>query len=200
GVDTTYFAPDGHPPDEKSLVFTGVMAYGPNRDAARFLCTEILPRVRDVIPGVVVNLVGSDPPDDVCTLAGNGVRVTGTVSDVRPFVHRATVYVSPLRFGTGMKNKVLSALAMGKAVVASPESCAGLDITPGEHLLVADTPEKFATYIASLLSDAHWRHHLGIAGRKLAVDRYGWHVMARRLEALLESLVGEVRNGNEDNS
>jgi glycosyltransferase involved in cell wall biosynthesis len=189
GVDADYFAPNSHVSDEKTLVFTGVMNYRPNGDAAHFLCMEILPLVKDVIPEAKVQLVGSEPPDDVRALAGNGVVVTGTVPDVRPFVHRATAYVSPLRFGTGVKNKILAALAMGKAVVATPESCAGLDLTPGKHLLLADNANDFATHIVKLFGDSGMRHQLGAAGRNLVVERYGWDVMGRQLMALLEGLV-----------
>ena len=165
------------------------MSYSPNRDAAHFLCKEILPRVREMTPDVQVQLVGSDPPDEVRALTGNGVTVTGTVPDVRPFVHRATVYVSPLRFGTGVKNKILAALAMGKAVVASPESCAGLDVAPGKHLLVAEKPDDFGAHIVRLFAEPDRRRQLGIGGRNLVVERYGWDVMGRQLEALLGSLV-----------
>ncbi len=189
GVDTEYFAPDDQASVEKTIVFTGVMGYGPNRDAAHFLCSEILPRIRRVISEVQVHLVGSDPPDDVCALAGNGVTVTGTVPDVRPYMHRAAVCVSPLRFGTGVKNKVLAALAMGKAVVATRESCAGLDVTPGKHLLVADNPDDFAAHVVRLFADPNRRVQLGNAGRSLVVERYGWDAMGQQLEALLHSLV-----------
>ncbi len=189
GVDTEYFAPDGEVSDTRTVVFTGVMGYAPNGDAAHFLCKEILPTVREVTPDVQVHLVGSDPPDDVRALAGNGVTVTGTVPDVRPFVHRAAVYVSPLRFGTGVKNKVLAALAMGKAVVATSESCAGLDVTPGKHLLVADNPDDFAAHVVRLFADPNRRVQLGNAGRSLVVERYGWDAMGQQLEAFLHSLV-----------
>ena len=189
GVDTEYFAPNTDVSDERTLVFTGVMTYAPNRDAAHFFCAEILPRVRSRFPEVRVELVGSNAPDDVCSLAGNGVTVTGTVPDIRPYVHRAAVYVSPLRFGTGVKNKVLAALAMGKAVVATSESCSGLEVTPGEHLLVADTPKEFADHIVRLLTDPSRRRHLGISGRNLVLQRYGWDSIGKQLEALLERLV-----------
>lgn len=189
GVDAEYFTPADAICDDKTIVFTGVMSYSPNRDAAHFLCKEILPSLRDRIPDVKVQLVGSDPTDDVRDLAGNGVTVTGTVADIRPYIQHATVFVSPLRFGTGAKNKVLAALAMGKAVVATPESCAGLDVTPEKHLLVAENPTDFAGHIVALLTDPGRRRQLGIAGRDLVVERYRWDVMGEQLEGLLESLV-----------
>jgi sugar transferase (PEP-CTERM/EpsH1 system associated) len=189
GVDTDYFAPSGQATDERALVFTGVMSYAPNRDAVHFFCAEILPRVRALVPDVQLRIVGSDPPADVRALAGRGIAVTGTVPDVRPFVHAATVYVSPLRFGTGVKNKVLAALAMGKAVVATRESCAGLDVTPGQHLVLSETAECFAADVVRLLGDPDRRRELGAAGRRLAIHRYGWDARARQLEALLEQLV-----------
>ncbi len=200
GVDTEYFAPDGGISDGRTAVFTGVMNYRPNRDAAHFLCKEIFPRVREVVPDVQVRLVGANPPDDVRALAGNGVTVTGTVPDVRPFIHRAAVYVSPLRFGTGVKNKVLAALAMGKAVVATPESCAGLDVTSGEHLLVGESPDALAAHIVALLTDPSRRCLLGSAGRKLVVQKYQWTALAKQLEELLESLLAERKDTPDESS
>lgn len=193
GVDTDYFAPETDPSDESSLVFTGVMSYSPNRDAAHFLCEEILPRVKVRVPGVRVHLVGSNPSADVRALAGDEVTVTGTVPDVRPYVHRATVYVSPLRFGTGVKNKILATLAMGKAIVASPESCSGLDIIPGKHLLVATSPDEYAAVILSLLADCTRRRELGKAGRELVLQRYTWEAMGAELESLLENVLARAR-------
>ncbi len=195
GVDAQYFTPGREMLPARTIVFTGVMNYAPNRDAARFLCREILPRVRAVIPEVDVQLVGSNPPDDVCNLAGNGVTVTGTVPDVRPFIRGATVYVSPLRFGSGVKNKVLIALAMGKAVVATPESCEGLDLVPGEHLLVGTSSDDLATHIIALLRDPGRRRRLGVAGRNFVVQRYQWEVMGKQLEALLEGVMVRTRAG-----
>lgn len=197
GVDADYFAPNGKRSDERTLIFTGVMSYSPNRDAAHFLCKEILPRVKAVVPQVQVQVVGSNPPADVQSLAGDGVTVTGTVPDIRPYVHGATVYVSPLRFGTGVKNKILAALAMEKAIVASPESCAGLDVIPGKHLVVATGPDEYAALILSLLADRNRRRELGVAGRELVLERYTWKAMGRELEAVLESaIVRHQRQGH----
>jgi len=192
GVDTEYFTPSGARAEGNSIVFTGVMAYPPNADAAHFLCREILPRARAVIPDIQVQLVGSDPPEDVRSLAGNGVSVTGMVPDVRPYIQHAVVYVCPLRFGAGVKNKVLAALAMAKPVVATSESCSGLDVIPGEHLLVADTPKEFADHILALLGDPDLRHRLGTAGRKLVLEQYGWDARGKELETLLELLLART--------
>ncbi len=193
GVDMEYFAPDPQVSGAKSVVFTGVMGYPPNGDAARFFCKEIFPRVREAIPEAEAQLVGSDPPEDVRALAGNGVSVTGAVPDVRPYMHRAAVYVSPLRFGTGVKNKILAALAMGKAVVATSVSCEGLNVKPGEHLLVADHPEDFVAHIVRLFAQPELRYQLGLRGRTLVLERYGWNVMGQRLESLLERIVAQKR-------
>jgi len=200
GVDTEYFASNGACAEGNSIVFTGVMGYPPNADGAHFLCREILPWVRAVIPDIQVQLVGSDPPEDVRSLAGNGVAVTGMVSDVRPYIQHAVVYVCPLRFGAGVKNKVLAALAMAKPVVATSESCSGLDVIPGEHLLVADTPKEFADHIVALLGNPDLRHRLGIAGRKLVLEQYAWDPRARDLEALLESLLAGSQSASKKSS
>ena len=119
GVDTAYFAPIDVRPDPATIVFEGNMMFGPNVDTARRLATRILPRVTASVPQARLVLVGRDPSPEVARLASAQVTVTGTVDDVRPYLARGTVFACPMRLGSGIKNKVLQAWAMGRPVVAT---------------------------------------------------------------------------------
>jgi glycosyltransferase involved in cell wall biosynthesis len=179
GGDAEYFAPGPFaalPEGDDEVVFVGNMSYPPNADAARFLASEILPRVRARVPRARAVLIGPDPGDALALVRGlPGVTVTGFVDDVRPYLRRAALAVSPLRFGAGMKNKLQAGLAMEKAMVVSSLTCEGFDeLVPGRDALIADDAESFAARIAELLADPARRRALGAHGRALIRDHYSW--------------------------
>jgi glycosyltransferase involved in cell wall biosynthesis len=99
------------------------------------------------------------------------------------------VFVSPLRYGTGIKNKLLAALAMEKAVVATRHTTEGLDVRDGEHLLVADEPAAFAAKVIQLLEDPAYARRLAKSGQAFVRERYSWETSARMLEDTLRTVV-----------
>ena len=140
-------------PDANRLLFLGNLTYAPNRDAARWLATEILPRVRDRRPDASVELVGrSDGSlDDLANVPG--VHLTGAVPHVAPHYASADVVVVALRHSSGTRIKVLEAFAHRRPVIATRAAVAGLDVEDGTHVVVADTAEDLATAIDSVLAD-----------------------------------------------
>jgi glycosyltransferase involved in cell wall biosynthesis len=114
-----------------------------------------------------------------------GIEVVGQVPDVRPHVARSAVAVVPLRIARGVQNKVLEALAMGKATVASPQALAGVPATPGTHLLRAATPGEWVESVQQLLDNDNLRRRLGAEGRRY-VETY--HCWERCLEPMGELL------------
>lgn len=188
GVDTGYFAPLGGPPEDPSLVFEGSMGFRPNAEGLLAFCADTLPLIRQRVPGVRLVAVGKDPTPEVAALAGPGVTITGFVDDVRPWVDRASLFICPLRRGAGIKNKILQAWAMEKAVVATPVSCGGLAVEPGVNIEIAATPEDFARVVCELLADPARRAALGRAGRATVAARYAWPARAAAMEAILVEL------------
>ncbi|PYM94873.1 MAG: hypothetical protein DME04_06380 [Candidatus Rokuibacteriota bacterium] len=183
GVDCEYWAPapNGHP--SHRIVFTGVMDYGPNVDAARYCADEIFPLVRAKVPDAELWLVGADPAPEVYRLGErSGVHVTGKVDDVRPYVHEAAVCVCPIRFGAGIKNKILAAMAMAKPVVTTSVGLEGIDAKPGNDVLCADTPQAFADEVASVLTTESLARQLGENGYRLVRERYSWAAQAEAFE------------------
>jgi glycosyltransferase involved in cell wall biosynthesis len=169
------------------IVFTGNLAWPPNVDAARRFAYDILPLVRRRCPRAEFVVAGADPVPAVRALAAlPGVRVTGTVPDIRPSLWSATVAVSPLRAGYGMKNKVLEAMALGTPVVGSPRSLSGLaEVVPGRHLLVAGDDQAFAEAVLAVIEDRALADRLAREARALAERSYGWPAVARRWEIAL---------------
>jgi glycosyltransferase involved in cell wall biosynthesis len=190
GVDTSYFHPNGAAEAPATLVFTGSMDWYPNEDAILYFLDAILPEVRREVPGVSLAVVGRDPTDRLRAAgAAAGICITGTVSDVRPYVAEAAVYVVPLRVGGGTRLKIFEALAMGKAVVSTRVGAEGLPIVPDRHFLQADSPAAFAQAVISLLNDADRRRALGLAGRRLVEERYSWSQVTREFEGHCQELV-----------
>lgn len=197
GVDIEYFSPLPQPADPRYVVFEGNMHFGPNIDAAQRLVRNILPLMQERMPDVRVGLVGRDPVEEVQALASPCVDVTGTVDDVRPYLARAAVFACPLQLGSGIKNKILQAWAMGRAVVATPQCLGGLSAEDGRNILVRSESRGFADAVCELLADPERAAALGAAGRETVVREYSWQKQATRFEALLKSTVDDRSRSNQ---
>jgi len=112
------------------------------------------------------------------------IEVVGAVDDVRPHLAAARVVVAPVRFGTGMRGKVLEALAMGRPVVTTHVGAEGLGATSGVDLLVADDAGGFAAAVQRVLTDTTLAERLGAGGRRLAETRFDWDRIARAHEEI----------------
>lgn len=179
GVDADFFAPEhaGVSPyaeDELPVVFTGAMDYWPNIDAVCWFATEILPGLRRQWPQLRFHIVGRSPAPAVLALAGEGVAVSGTVPDVRPWLAHAAAVVAPLRVARGVQNKVLEAMAMGRPVVAASACTGAIEAESGRDLLAASTAEEYASAIGMLLADAGRAGEIGANGRNCVLARYSW--------------------------
>ena len=191
GVDAEFFSPghELHSPycaGEIPVVFTGAMDYWPNVDAAVWFAGEVLPRLRQQHPAVRFTIVGRSPDPKVQALAGEGVVVTGTVDDVRPYLAHAAVVVAPLRIARGIQNKVLEAMAMARPVVAST-ACAGpIAATLGEELLAAESPDDYVQAIAQLLANPEHADNIGDAARRCVLGQYSWDAHLALIDRFLE--------------
>ena len=184
GVDTEYFKPMEHPSDPPSLVFAGTMDYRPNADGVWWFVREVWPELNRRVPDLTFTIVGRDPVPEVRRLEQNvsGVTVTGAVPDVRSYLAAATVAVVPLRIARGIQNKILEAMAMGRAMVASSPAIEGLDAAVGREVLRADPPDEWHNGVRRLLTDASLRMALEAAARARVVSDYSW---ASRLSPLV---------------
>ena len=186
GVDTTAFAyreptaESGGPSDAApTLLFTGTMDYRPNVDAMLWFAEAIWPRLRAAWPGLRCLIVGKAPDARLLAAARRqaGLEVTGAVPDVRPYLARAAVYVVPMRMGSGVRLKVLEAMAAGVPVVSTRMGLEGVAAVPGEHALLAD-PALAA--------------RLAARARGLVEERYAWTCLAPTLLTLYETLAGRA--------
>ena len=190
GVDLDYFYPLNMKKIEHSLIFAGGMNWYPNRNAMLFFVDKVWPLLKKEIPDINMTIVGQDPPQKLTDVApnDNNFKVTGYVDDVRPYIDQATVFICPIRDGGGTKLKILDALAMGKAIVADPISCEGIDVVDGESVLLAETPDEYVDCVKRLFDDAALLQKLGNNGRKLILDKYSFINIGKKLSDLYESI------------
>jgi sugar transferase (PEP-CTERM/EpsH1 system associated) len=185
GVDLEHFQPAAEL-EEPACVFVGALDYRPNVEGIGWFCAEVWPTIAASRPGARLYIVGRRPVSSVRRLARQpGVEVVGQVPDVRGYLARAAVAVVPLHLARGVQNKVLEALAMGKAVVASPQALAGVQAQAGKHLLSAATPREWADAVLRLLEAPALRRRLGAAGRACVEESGQWDSCLRPLGALL---------------
>ncbi len=185
GVDLRYYRPE---PIENSqtCAFVGAMDYLPNIDGASWFARQIWPYVRSRFPSAEFHIIGRNPTSAVLELERiPGVRVTGAVPDVRPHLAPAAVAVVPLRLARGVQNKVLEALAMGKATIVAPAALAGITAVPGRDLLAATSVSEWVTTVCHLLENPGIREELGRSGRAFVETHHRW-------ETCLEPLVNRI--------
>jgi glycosyltransferase involved in cell wall biosynthesis len=197
GVDTNYWQRTSRKRSANSIVFTGSMDYPPNIDAAMYLIEEILPLVQRQFPDVRLQIVGRDPPARL-QRAGQrpGVTVTGFVDDVRPYMEQATVFAAPLRFGAGIQNKVLEALAMEVPVVATPLAADGLRTEDGGQppVQVTSDTQQFAALISKRLAE-HASDSEPVAEARRFVERhFVWRSSGQKLDQVFNRVVDVVKH------
>jgi glycosyltransferase involved in cell wall biosynthesis len=157
------------------------------------LVHKIMPLVWAQEPEADLQIVGKDPVPVIQELGQKpNISVTGYVPDLRPYLAQAAVAVSTVRYGVGIQNKVLEAMAMKTPVVCSRQACSALRVQPGHDLLVGDTPEAIANHIVDLLRSAEKRERLGQAGRKYVETRQTWDSAAIILEDLYQRAIKDV--------
>ena len=182
-------APPGTPPPgTPQLLYVGHFGATHNIDAARLLAHDIMPRIHAVRPEVRLTLAGSDPPEMVRELAAPRIAVPGWTRDLTPLFAAAEVFVAPLRFGSGLKGKMLQAMAHGVPIVASRFAAEGIGLADGQDYLAADTPAQTAAAVLRLLDDRALAQRLGRNARALLVARYGRAAVAAQLASALAML------------
>jgi glycosyltransferase involved in cell wall biosynthesis len=172
----------------RDLMFLGAFTHEPNGDAMHGFVRDVLPALRRAVPGLGLRIVGADPTPAVLELASDHVVVTGYVDDLAAEFARARVFVAPLRFGAGIKGKLLLSLAHGLPAVASPIGAEGIPLVDGRDAYVAQTVDDWVRAVTRLVrDDAAWQA-MADAGRAVLRDHYSFDAAGRHVDALLATL------------
>jgi glycosyltransferase involved in cell wall biosynthesis len=191
GVDVDYFSPeDNDSRAEATLVVSGKMSYHANVTMVLHLVDDVMPYIWARRPEVKLQVVGKDPPATLIALAENpAVSIIGSVSDIRPYLQRATVAVAPVLYGVGIQNKVLEAMACATPVVSTPQITSAINAQADQEILIAKEPLEFAEKVLFLLENASRRHVIGRAGRVYVEQNHQWSRIATQLESIYLSLI-----------
>jgi sugar transferase (PEP-CTERM/EpsH1 system associated) len=184
GVDQQYFSPQ-HVPTDGSIIFTGVMNYFPNSDAVMHFHRHIFPLIRLEFPSIQFIIAGMRPTAQIRKLADRHTTVTGFVPDIRACLAKAAVCVVPLRIAMGVQNKILEAMAMGVPVVATSIANRGINAVPGEDLLIADDPDRFAAATIRLLQDPYLRQTIRKNAKRFIDRNFRWEMNMKRVDKLI---------------
>jgi sugar transferase (PEP-CTERM/EpsH1 system associated) len=186
GVDTNYFNFNNVKEKPLSLIYTGQMDWHPNIDAMDYFLRKIFPLIKAQIPDISFCILGHKPPKKIQILAERSHSIiTGFVDDVRSYVAEASVFVVPLRIGSGTRLKILEAMSMGKPIVSTSIGCEGLEVTNGENIVIADEPALFANQVIKLLQDPVLRKKLGSAARRTVEEKYTWDKITEKLNMVV---------------
>lgn len=186
----------GKPPDPSGryILHVGTGHWPPVEDGIRWFLKAVFPRVKRAVPDVEFWLAGAPPRSLKSARAPDGVRVLGPVEDLEPLYQETAVFVVPLRVGSGVRLKVLHALARGLAVVSTAAGCEGLGLRDGVHLRIADSAEAFADAVVELLEHPDLRKRLGEAGQAFVGEQFNDGVRRARWERLIREIAGDGRS------
>jgi polysaccharide biosynthesis protein PslH len=178
GVEVQEQRPVPHNPQAIRILSVATMHYPPNAEAIRWFRDAIWPKVHQACPDLEVDIVGSRPPEDISRWRDDdpGVQVHGYVPCIDSLYADAAVFIVPLKAGSGVRVKILEAMARGVCVVSTSIGAEGLDLIHREHLMVADTEEEFSRAILELAACPSLRRSLSTAARQRVLERYDWRV------------------------
>jgi glycosyltransferase involved in cell wall biosynthesis len=167
--------------DRNALIFVGAYTHPPNVDAALFFVNEVLPLIVAAKPNVRLRLIGFAPPPEVLALASDEVEVLGYVEETAPYLDSSYISIAPIRFGAGVKGKIGDAMAHRLPVVTTSVGVEGFGLTPGDNILVGNTPREFADAVIRLLVDDALHEKLAQAGFDFIRQNFSEEVIGRRI-------------------
>ena len=171
GVDYKFFSSEIDVKKEKNSVsFVGNFEYPPNVDSLRMIVHEVLPHVRRKIKIYAIGKVN----DSVKKEFEDKIIFLGMVDDIRKYVHSTVIFLSPIAYGTGIKTKILEAMAMGMPVITNSVGAEGINIINGVNAIVSDDMKKIAYEVERLLDNSEECKRLGKKAKKTIAENYQW--------------------------
>lgn len=178
----TVLAPDGR------LFHLGSMNWRPNEEGIAWMLGEVWPLLLSQGYAPELHLAGRHMPDWIMQGHWQGVEVYGEVPDSSAFMQRYGIMVVPLLSGSGLRIKIIEGMEAGRAIVSTTVGAEGIPVKHGEDILLADSPDTFATCIVELMSDNALRERLGRNARAKVTDAYDNRRLTRELVGFYDAL------------
>jgi glycosyltransferase involved in cell wall biosynthesis len=182
-------------PSSTDIVFLGTMYWPPNSEAVLWFAREIMPRVLAKVPTANLIVIGKNPPDEVKSLeASEGiisghVQITGFVSDPEPLLQKCSVFIVPMLAAGGMRVKILYAWLWGLPIVSTTVGAEGVELRPGENIIIADDPDEFSEAIVNLLQNKKLANSLSENGQSWVVENYNWQRVYQKIGRVYQELL-----------
>jgi glycosyltransferase involved in cell wall biosynthesis len=194
GVDGDRYRPVEAIQADRSCTFWGRLDFGPNIQALKWFCGGVWPLVRRQAADARFTIYGFNPTPDVQALVGrDGIELIPNLPDLRAEVAKHKVVVLPFVSGGGIKNKLLEAASMGKAIVCSAVACRGLRLQGDLPFKVASSAEQWAATLLELWQDGGNRSGLGEKARCWVLEHHSWQAAAQQAETGLRQSLQEAR-------
>lgn len=175
---------------EESLLYVGALSWEANLDGLLWFISNVWPTLKFQRPGLVFYLVGAEPPERLVKMVNGtqGIVLKGFVEDLEPLYRKARVFIAPLRFGSGIKLKVLNALFRGIPVVTTPIGVEGLPLTSGKHIWIAKGTKEWEIGLTSLLTESSVWKKMGISAKKLSLEELAPAIQLKKIHRAILDL------------
>lgn len=182
GVDCDYFHAQ-EPTIAPELLFMGGASYPPNNEALHWYFTRIHQQIKAARPDIKISIIGGKPPAWLSEMAqqDDSIKLPGFVPDVRAYLSRATVCISPMLGGSGTSLKILEYMSSARAVVSTPIGARGIDVTDKYNIALAQSETGFAMHVINLLASPSLNRALASNARQLMVEKYSWKSIGRNM-------------------
>ncbi len=179
-----------------NLVFSGDMGFFQNIDTVGYFAKRIFPLIKKKIKDAKFFIVGKNPAKKVIKLAKKDadIVVTGFVKDISVYLRNASVFVAPIRTGSGIRTKILEAMASSLPLVTSKRATEGIEAENGKNLLMARTPLEFAHHVVDLLNHPQKQVKIGEAGKKLIQEKYQWETISKDIMAFYHDILKDFHS------
>jgi GT2 family glycosyltransferase/glycosyltransferase involved in cell wall biosynthesis len=172
--------------ERRGIVFVGGFNHTPNVDAIIYFCSEVMPLLKKLNPEIFLDIVGSNPTNEIKSLEDESINVIGHVDDIEEVFSKARLSVAPLRYGAGVKGKVGKSISAGTPVVGSQIALEGMLLVEGEGFQIADNSIHFAETITSLYSNEKQWEDISLSGHAAAEKLWGFKSGALHMEEILK--------------
>lgn len=173
GVNNQYFFPT---PSEKKydLIFTGNMSYPPNIDCALRTTKEILPLIHIEYPSVTFLIAGANPHPTITQLESQHIHVSGWLEDIRSAYNSSSIFIAPMRIGSGLQNKLLEAMSMELPCITTALAANPMNGADNEMMIVKEKNEDLASAVISLMKNPEKAKQMALRGRQFVCANFDW--------------------------
>jgi GT2 family glycosyltransferase/glycosyltransferase involved in cell wall biosynthesis len=180
-----------HPPvipykDREDLLFVGGFNHHPNTDAMAWFLPDIFPRIRQSLPGIRVLIIGENPPEEILAFAGNDVIFLGHADDLRQYLQRCRIAIAPLRYGSGLKGKIIQSMSNGLPLVTTAVGAEGAFLRDGENALIADDAQGFARSVARLYQNQELWENVSAGSSETVQEHFSKSSWQEELSRVIE--------------